>query len=110
MYADADLERIRLLRDGVANGHPIGRIAQLDEAALRGLAAAATRPADKAADPPEWPAAARGIVDALTTLDFGALGNAARPGGDALASTGPAQRRDHAGAPRGGRRVACRAA
>jgi len=73
MYADADLERIRLLRDGVANGHPIGRIAHLDEAALRGLAAAAARPAEKAADAPEWPAAARGIVDALAALDLGAL-------------------------------------
>jgi DNA-binding transcriptional MerR regulator len=73
MYADADLERIRLLRDGVANGHPIGRIAHLDEVALRGLAAAAARPAEQTADAPEWPAAARGIVDALTVLDLGAL-------------------------------------
>jgi len=72
MYAAADLERIRLLRDGVANGHPIGRIAHLDEAALRGLATT-TRPAEKADDAPEWPAAAGGIVNALTTLDPGAI-------------------------------------
>jgi MerR family transcriptional regulator, light-induced transcriptional regulator len=73
MYADADLERIRLLRAAVVNGHPIGRIAHLDEAALRGLAGTAARPPDQTAEASNWPAAVRGIVDALATLDLAAL-------------------------------------
>lgn len=34
MYSDADVQRLRLLRDAVANGHAIGRIARLDLGAL----------------------------------------------------------------------------
>jgi DNA-binding transcriptional MerR regulator/methylmalonyl-CoA mutase cobalamin-binding subunit len=39
MYTDADVHRIRLLRDAVANGHAIGRIARLPEDQLTTLAA-----------------------------------------------------------------------
>jgi DNA-binding transcriptional MerR regulator/methylmalonyl-CoA mutase cobalamin-binding subunit len=39
MYTDADVRRIRLLRDAVANGHAIGRIARLPEDQLTTLAA-----------------------------------------------------------------------
>jgi DNA-binding transcriptional MerR regulator len=74
MYAATDLERIRLLREAVGNGHPIGRIAQLDEAALRGLGGATRPPADQSAETPDWPSAVQGIVDALATLDLAALG------------------------------------
>jgi DNA-binding transcriptional MerR regulator/methylmalonyl-CoA mutase cobalamin-binding subunit len=42
LYTDEDVERLRLLREAVANGHAIGRIAGLDDARLRELAAAAT--------------------------------------------------------------------
>lgn len=73
MYTDPDLERIRLLRDAVANGHAIGRIARLDEPALRGLAAAAARPEEQEAKGNDWPAAVRGIVDALGRFDLAGL-------------------------------------
>jgi DNA-binding transcriptional MerR regulator len=74
MYTGADLERIRLLREAAANGHPIGRIARLDEPALRGLTATpATRPSAKTAEIDDWPIAVRQIVDALARFDLAAL-------------------------------------
>lgn len=41
MYTDADIARLRLLRGAVENGHSIGRLAGLTDAALRRLAATA---------------------------------------------------------------------
>lgn len=73
MYTAADLERIRLLREAVANGHPIGRIARLDDPALRGLAAAAPPTVEKTADADDWPIAVQAIVDALARFDLPAL-------------------------------------
>jgi DNA-binding transcriptional MerR regulator/methanogenic corrinoid protein MtbC1 len=73
LYTDPDLERIRLLRDAVVNGHPIGRIAHLDEPALRGLAAPAPRPAEERAEGEDWPGAVQGIIDALGRFDLAAL-------------------------------------
>lgn len=51
VYSDADIRRLRLLRDAVARGHSIGRIAGLDTPALEALAAtsAETHPAAPAA-------------------------------------------------------------
>src|SRR3954447_14046466 len=72
MYSDADLERVRLLRDAVTNGHPIGRIADLEDDALRALAAAG-RPVDKPERREEPTAAARGVIDALVRFDVAAL-------------------------------------
>ena len=40
MYTDADIARLRLLRDAVEHGHTIGRLAGLNDGALRRLAAA----------------------------------------------------------------------
>jgi MerR family transcriptional regulator, light-induced transcriptional regulator len=71
MYTDPELDRIRLLRDAVVNGHPIGRIAHLDEPALRGLATA--RPAERRTDVENRPAAIQGIVDALGRFDLAAV-------------------------------------
>jgi DNA-binding transcriptional MerR regulator/methylmalonyl-CoA mutase cobalamin-binding subunit len=73
MYTAADLERIRLLREAVANGHPIGRIARLDDPALRGLADAAPPTVEKTADAEDWPIAVQAIVDALARFDLPAL-------------------------------------
>jgi DNA-binding transcriptional MerR regulator len=42
LYTDGDVERLLLLREAVAKGHAIGRIARLDDPALRELATAAT--------------------------------------------------------------------
>lgn len=39
LYSDADVQRLRLLRDAVANGHAISRVARLDMTALRASAA-----------------------------------------------------------------------
>jgi DNA-binding transcriptional MerR regulator len=71
MYSDADIERLRLLRDAVANGHPIGRIAHLDDQALRGLATA-PHPADRGERRVE-PTAAEAVVDALMRFDVATL-------------------------------------
>ncbi len=45
LYSDADVQRLRLLRDAVANGHAIGRAARFDPRELRD-AAAPTETAD----------------------------------------------------------------
>ena len=44
LYSDADVQRLRLLRDAVANGHAIGRAARFD---VRELQAAAARSEDE---------------------------------------------------------------
>jgi MerR family transcriptional regulator, light-induced transcriptional regulator len=45
IYTDADVDRLRLLRDVVARGHSIGRVARLDRDSLRGLADGPPEPA-----------------------------------------------------------------
>src|SRR3954463_7705609 len=42
MYTDADIARLRLLRGAVEQGHSIGRLAALSDAALRHLAETAS--------------------------------------------------------------------
>jgi methanogenic corrinoid protein MtbC1 len=73
MYTEADVERLRLLRDAVSNGHPIGRIALLEDGALRELAAA--RPPRAKADSAAGVAAdaADAIVEALARFDVAAV-------------------------------------
>jgi DNA-binding transcriptional MerR regulator len=74
MYTGADLDRIRLLRDAVANGHPIGRIARLDDAALRELIPTpASPPSGNTTETEDWPGAVRQIVDALARFDLVAV-------------------------------------
>jgi len=71
MYSDADLRRLTLLRDVVARGHAIGRVATLDEPSLRALVA------DPDGSAPAAPPAAAGagvidvdrLVDALERFD-----------------------------------------
>lgn len=66
LYSDADVRRLTLLRDAVANGHAIGRIARLDDRSLAAAASAAAR--TPAVDRP----ARRGVLDTaglLTALD-----------------------------------------
>lgn len=48
VYTDADVARLRLLREAVDHGHNIGRIAGLDDEQLRHLAAAAAATAPQA--------------------------------------------------------------
>ena len=62
MYTDADVARLRLLRDAVEHGHSIGRLARLTDTELRHLAATAGARAMSEAAP-----AAR------TTIDTAAL-------------------------------------
>ena len=63
MYSDADVARLRLIRDAMDQGHSIGRLAALRDAQLRELAAA-TKPVPASAS--------------AATLDFGALSVALR--------------------------------
>ena len=49
LYSEADLERLRLLRRAVAEGHAIGQIASLDDAALKRLLGAPAAPVDNPA-------------------------------------------------------------
>ena len=58
MYTDADVARLRLLRDAVEHGHSIGRLARLTDAELRRLAATAGARAVSEAAP-----AARTAID-----------------------------------------------
>lgn len=76
MYTDDDVQRLRLLRDAVAHGQSIGRIAHLDEDELRALAARATPEAPNAAgaDPRGAPRPRPGIdiadmLDAIERFD-----------------------------------------
>jgi DNA-binding transcriptional MerR regulator len=73
MYTSADVERIRLLREAVANGHPIGRIARLDEPALQGLTGAPTRPSERNTETEDWPIAVQEMVDAVARFDLSTL-------------------------------------
>jgi DNA-binding transcriptional MerR regulator len=58
MYTDADVARLRLLRDAVEHGHSIGRLARLTDTELRHLAATAGARAMSEAAP-----AARTAID-----------------------------------------------
>jgi DNA-binding transcriptional MerR regulator len=51
MYTEADIARLRLLRDAVEQGHSIGRLAGLSDAELRQISAIAETSADPANDP-----------------------------------------------------------
>ena len=51
MYTDADIARLRLLRQAVEQGHSIGRLAGLTDTDLRRLAVPAGTTAAAAADP-----------------------------------------------------------
>jgi DNA-binding transcriptional MerR regulator/methylmalonyl-CoA mutase cobalamin-binding subunit len=71
MYSDADVERLRLLRDAISNGHPIGRIAQLHDAVLRELAAPLAVASSTAASPArEAGAGAERIAAALAAFNL----------------------------------------
>ena len=70
MYTDADVERLRLLRDAVANGHSIGRIARLDSEMLRQLAKSSLSPTEPAAPSGHWTVSASSIAAALRNLDL----------------------------------------
>jgi methanogenic corrinoid protein MtbC1 len=70
LYTDADVTRLRLLRDAVANGHAIGRIVALPDQELRELG----QPGGLGAPVPETPslrpgAAVLGGSDLLAALD-----------------------------------------
>jgi DNA-binding transcriptional MerR regulator/methylmalonyl-CoA mutase cobalamin-binding subunit len=74
LYSDADVRRLRLLRDAVAHGHSIGRIAALDTAALESLGGPATEPG--VAEPSQAPRDAidRGpLIEALRRFDTAAV-------------------------------------
>ena len=51
MYTDADVARLRLLRDAVEHGHSIGRVAALSDAELRHLSAAVASSTEPVGDP-----------------------------------------------------------
>jgi DNA-binding transcriptional MerR regulator len=70
MYSTADVERLRLLRDAVANGHAIGRIARLDESALRHLATVDPSFAVAAPARPQTSTIASAIAAALEDLNL----------------------------------------
>lgn len=71
MYSDGDVRRLVLLRDAVANGHSIGRIAHLPDEQLRDAAAVrrpmAQTPSVSAGTPRSWDPDA--IVAALERYD-----------------------------------------
>lgn len=73
LYSDADVTRLRILRDAVAAGHSVGQIATLGEQELRTLVEAhAHRPSRPAAVPGAAFDATR-LADALAALDNIAL-------------------------------------
>ena len=70
MYTDADVARLRLLRGAVEHGHSIGRVAGLDEKALRHLTAAAGAATVPAVDPMRQPSQdAAALTAAMRTYD-----------------------------------------
>lgn len=72
MYSDADVRRIRMLRDAVANGHAIGRIARLSDEQLEKLAVPAgpAVPSAPVAERPPHPVVDIGaIIAALERFD-----------------------------------------
>lgn len=70
MYTDDDVARLRLLRGAVDHGHSIGRVAGLDEKALRHLTATARAAAVPTVDPTRQPSQdAAALMAALRTYD-----------------------------------------
>lgn len=70
MYSDADVARLRLIRQAVSEGHGIGRVAALGEKELRRLAAAhEAPPAAREAPRPEAGPGTRAFDAALLRLD-----------------------------------------
>ncbi len=70
LYSDADIARLRQLRQAVEQGHAIGQVAKLPESELEGLSSrqqSAWRMAEEAADPYEV-ARAR-FLEAITRMD-----------------------------------------
>lgn len=67
MYSDADIARLRLLHEAVAQGHAIGRVASLSNAELR----RATQPTRAAAPAPNrnGPVDTRALLKAVTDFD-----------------------------------------
>lgn len=74
MYTDADIARLRLLRDAVEHGHSIGRLAGLTDAELRHLADEAEASAVSAVPPPRsTPLDTAALTAALQTYDAAAI-------------------------------------
>jgi DNA-binding transcriptional MerR regulator/methylmalonyl-CoA mutase cobalamin-binding subunit len=71
LYSDADVRRLTLLRDAVAQGHAIGRIARLPEAQLAKLVHA--KPSAPEEPRMSSPVDTRLIVDALDRFDASAV-------------------------------------
>jgi MerR family transcriptional regulator, light-induced transcriptional regulator len=69
MYDESDVRRIRLLRDAVANGHAIGRVARLSDEQLTTLAAPGPSPAAPAERAPAPIVDIEAIVAALERFD-----------------------------------------
>ena len=72
MYTDADIARLRLLRDAVEHGHSIGRLAGLTDAELRRLAATAEA-APTVAHPPRTSLDTAALTVALQKYDGTAI-------------------------------------
>jgi DNA-binding transcriptional MerR regulator/methylmalonyl-CoA mutase cobalamin-binding subunit len=74
LYSDADVRRLRLLRDAVAQGHSIGRIATLDIIALEALATASVEPrATGSAAPARATVDNAPLLEALRRFDTAAV-------------------------------------
>ena len=74
MYTDADIARLRLLRDAVEHGHSIGRLAGLTDAELRRLAATADATAASAVAPTQpTPLDTAALTAALQKYDATAI-------------------------------------
>lgn len=67
LYSDADVARLRLLRQAVAGGHSVGRIAQLPDPELRALATTLSDPTQDAASAPA--ARSQAALDGATFAD-----------------------------------------
>lgn len=75
LYSDADVARLRLLRQAVSGGHSVGRIARLSDGELRELVTTAAEPATVATAGSRTRAAldATTFGDALARLDGAAI-------------------------------------
>jgi DNA-binding transcriptional MerR regulator/methylmalonyl-CoA mutase cobalamin-binding subunit len=69
MYSDADVARLRLIREAVSAGHAVGRVAALGDAELRRLAAAHDASAPRATPRPGAGLDSRAFDAALRRLD-----------------------------------------
>ncbi len=73
MYTDADIARLRLLRDAVAHGHSIGRLAGLTDAQLRHLATAGASAVAEVAPTRRTPVDTAALIAALQKYDATAI-------------------------------------